>query len=287
VFGFSTWLFLSNLLQFVSLRAGDFIIGKLRGPHELGLFTMANEFGSLPTTELVAPINRAAFPGYSRLASDRPQLVQTYLRVIGIVALVALPAGVGISLTAPLFVPLLLGSQWIEAIPLLQLLALAGSLIALWTNTNYVLMALGKPRKMLLLAGVQAVATVVFLLVFLLLEVPYGAGWAMIAAALTVTAPNFYLWRVELGIARRMAFAALWRPAIACAVMTFAVLVLQHALRTLSPQLGEFPTLGASVAAGVAVYCAVVLGTWWLSGKPVGAESYALRAARSLMARIG
>src|SRR5215831_9232284 len=162
LFAFSKWLFVNNLLNFVSMRAGDFIIGKLRGSHDLGLFSLANELGSLPSTELVAPINRAAFPGYSRLASDRPELIRTYLRVIGIVAMLSLPTGVGISVTAPLVVPLLLGPQWTDAIPLLQFLAIAGCLSALWTNTQYVLLALGKARKVTILVAVQAASTVAF-----------------------------------------------------------------------------------------------------------------------------
>jgi O-antigen/teichoic acid export membrane protein len=280
LFGFSKWLFLLNIYQFISLRAGDFIIGKLRGPHELGLFTMANEFGSLPATELVAPINRAAFSGYARLASDRARLINVYLQVMGLVALVALPVGVGIALTAELFVPLLLGSKWTDAIALLQLLALAGAAVALWSNTGYVFLALGQPRKVAMLSGCQAATTVVFLLGFLLTDVPNGVGWAMLAAASAFAVPNLYLWRTDLGIAWRRALSGLWRPAIGCVGLAVAVPSLQVLLGPSRGIAEQAVALGACIAVGAVVYATLVFGAWWLCGKPAGPEKYVLDLAR-------
>jgi O-antigen/teichoic acid export membrane protein len=286
LFAFSKWLFVNNLLWFVSQRAGDFIIGKLRGAHDLGLFSLANELGSLPATELVAPINRAAFPGYSRLASDRPELIRTYLRVIGIVAFVALPAGVGISVTAPLIVPLLLGSQWLDAIPLMQFLAIAGAFMALWANTHYVLLALGKPHKVTILAAVQAGTTVIFLIAFLLLDIPSGIGWAMLAAAMTTAVPNLYLWRTELSIPWRLALLSLWRPALGSVTMASAVIALRGALGPLDSTGAELVALAICVVAGAVIYVAVVLAAWWLSARPIGAESFVLDTARKVLAKL-
>lgn len=280
LFGFSKWLFLTNVLQFVSWRAGDFIIGKLRGPYELGLFTMANEFGSLPATELVAPINRAAFPGYSRLASDRAELIRVYSRVMGLVALVALPVGAGIALTAETFVPLLLGPKWVDAIPTLQLLALAGAVVALWSNTGYVFLALGDPRRVMTLSASQATATVAFLIGFLVLDVPNGIGWAMLATAIVFAASNLYFSHVNLGLDWRSAFEALWRPAIGCAALVIAVVSIQSLLGPPRSTMDELQMLGASIATGAAAYTAGVLAAWWLSGKPAGPETYVVELAK-------
>ena len=280
LFGFSKWLFLSNLLQFVYLRAGDFIIGKLRGAYELGLFTMANEFGSLPATELVAPINRAAFPGYSRLASDRANLIEVYLRVMGLIALVALPVGVGIALTAEIFVPLLLGSKWVGAIPLLQLMALAGAIVALWSNTSYVFLAIGRPGRVTMLSGFQATTTVMFLIGFLLLDMQNGVGWAILAAAVAFAASNLYVSHVDLKIGWRNAFAALYRPAIGCAALVISVVWIQALLGPPAALVEELLALGLSIAVGAAGYTVAVLAAWWLSGRPAGPESYAVELMR-------
>ena len=63
IFRFSKWLLLNNLLNFLRVRASDFVIGRFLGPATLGLYNVSAEFASLPTTDLGAPINRALLPG--------------------------------------------------------------------------------------------------------------------------------------------------------------------------------------------------------------------------------
>lgn len=286
LFGFSKWLFLSNLFQFLSMRFGDFVIGKFRGPHALGLFSMANEFGSLPWNEIAAPINRAAFPGYSRLASDHDQLMRTFLRVIGLIAAIVIPSGIGIALTAPMFIPLLIGPKWLEAIPLVQLLALAATLFALWTNVGYVFMALGQPQKSLILSAGQAIATIVFLFAFLSADIPNGPGWAFLAASATLVVPTLYLLRKELLIPWLAIPRVIWRPLLGSAVMAVAVLSLQAQMQPLASTAAQFVGLGAAMALGAAVYCATVLAAWQFCGNPTGAETFVIeRVMRTLRRR--
>jgi lipopolysaccharide exporter len=284
--GFSKWMFLSNLFQFLSIRFGDFIIGKFRGPHELGLFSMASEFGSLPWLEIAAPINRAAFPGYSRLAADHNELMQTFLRVFGLIAAVVIPSGVGIALTAPMFVPLLLGPKWLDAIPLVQLMALAATLIGLWTNLGYVFMARGQPQRLLVLNSWQAATTVGFLIAFLSAEVPNGAGWAFLTASATLVLPNLYLLRKDLRLPWLAIPQVLWRPLFGSAVMAIAVLSLRAQMPPSSGAALQLFELAAAVAVGAAVYCVTVLAAWRGCGSPVGAETFVLdRLLRVLRVR--
>jgi O-antigen/teichoic acid export membrane protein len=286
LFGFSKWLFLNNLFQFLSMRFGDFVIGKFRGPHDLGLFSMANEFGSLPWGEIAAPINRAAYPGYSRLASDHDQLMETFIRVIGLIAAVVVPAGIGIALTAPMFIPLLIGPQWEEAIPLVQLLALAATLIGLWTNIGYLFMALGKPQRSLILNCGQAIATIFFLVTFLSADIVNGAGWAYLAASATLVIPNLYFLRKELDTPWLAMPKVVWRPILGSAVMALAVLAFRAQLPPLQGNLAQLVALVSAIAVGAAVYAATVLIAWLLSGRPHGAESFLLDKAIGVMRRF-
>ncbi len=101
------------------------------GPAALGVFNMSYEISNMPTTELVAPINRAVFPGYAKLKHDLQSMRAGYLKVVGIIALIALPAAAGIGVVAPLLVPVWLGDKWIKSIPLMQVLAFSGGLVYL------------------------------------------------------------------------------------------------------------------------------------------------------------
>jgi hypothetical protein len=53
IFTFSRWLFLNNLAYFIRFRGMDLIIGKLTGASGLGLFSIAYQIASLPTSDFV------------------------------------------------------------------------------------------------------------------------------------------------------------------------------------------------------------------------------------------
>ncbi len=97
---FSKWLLLNNVLHFTYHRVDTFVIGRLVGAQSLGLFRMAYEIASLPTTEMVAPIRAAILPGYAKLASDQERLRASFAATFGTIVMVAAPVAVGIGLTA-------------------------------------------------------------------------------------------------------------------------------------------------------------------------------------------
>jgi O-antigen/teichoic acid export membrane protein len=93
---FSKWIFISNLIQFLHSRSTDFILGRTVGSHGLGVYNIASEIAAMPSTELIAPLNRAVYPAYARLAGARDQLWERFLEVFGIICLLAFPVAVGL-----------------------------------------------------------------------------------------------------------------------------------------------------------------------------------------------
>src|SRR6266850_3841913 len=152
---FSKWMVFSNVVDTLASRAADLIIGKNLGLGPLGLFNLAHEISHLPSTELSAPINRAVYPGYAKVASDQTLLAAQFLDVLGLTALLTAPAAVGIATIAPLLIPLLLGDAWGEVVPLMEILALSGLLVSLRTNAGYVFLALGKSELVTVMTAVR------------------------------------------------------------------------------------------------------------------------------------
>jgi O-antigen/teichoic acid export membrane protein len=257
----------------------------MRGPHDLGLFTMANEFATLPVNELVAPINRATFPGYSRLANDHSELRLTYLMVFGMVCMVAVPAAVGLFVTAHELVPVVLGAQWVEAVPLLQLIALGGGLFALTTNAGYLMIALGRPRRATLLSATYSLTLLATLVVSLARGVPNAAGWSILAAAVSALVATVFMLRTSLGIRWAQLLGSVWRPLVAAASMAATVATTRGTFE-LSPAV----LLAWEVVLGALVYVAAVLALWYAAGCPKGAEKTMIdhvypRACKALGAR--
>lgn len=276
LFHFSKWLLLNNILFFLRHRSADFIVGRIAGTGALGLYTIAYEISNLPTTELVAPINRAVFPGYAKQSADPEALRQGYLNVTSLIWLFALPAAVGIAVTADLLVPVVLGTKWTDASPLIAILALYGAVTAMQGSTGYVYIALGKPRITTLLSGFY-LAVLIPALIWLTMRVGLqGTCWAYLGTALLILPINYVVLIRTLRMQVSRLFAVIWRPVLASAVMFLSVKFYILSLPISSEILTQIIQLFIAVALGVLCYGVALFGLWVASSRPHGAERLVL-----------
>lgn len=276
LFHLSKWLVINNICFFFNGRAGDFIIGKLAGPNVLGLYNVSYEIANLPTSELVAPMNRAIFPGYAKKASDGASLRSGFLDVVSMIALFAMPAGAGIAATANLLIPVFLSDAWVDAGPLIAVLGFYGIFMAIQGNNGYVYLALGRPRIITLVAGVQVALLAVLVSTLTLKAGAIGAAWGYFATGLLAAPLNYAILFRLLELRPRDLVARIWRPSVATTVMFVGVRLLAASLGPSRSAFEEWAQLFSAVGAGAVIYALVLLGLWLLCARPSGAEQIAL-----------
>ena len=286
LFSFSSWLMLNNALHFIRLRGAHLIIGRVLGSQGLGIYTIAHEMSNLPTSELANPINRAVFPGYAKLQHDRSALQQGFLRVVGLIALVAVPAGIGMAAVAHLFVPAVLGPQWLETVPLISVLAVGGTIYVLAANNQSLYFAVGRPRfrAMLTLAEIA-----LFLPLVAVLIRPYGLLGAAVAFTITaalVVPVNFVLAARLLQMRLRSFLAVLWRPAIASALMAATILATFPRSAERIGSWANVQALATAITFGALVYALLIYIAWRATGRPDGAERWLLDRCLALWRRV-
>jgi lipopolysaccharide exporter len=269
---FSKWNAINAVAHAISIRSGDFLVGKLAGPTGLGLFTVANDLSFMPSSELGAPINRAVYPGYAKIAHDAERLRSAFYRVISLIAIAVLPTSVGLAATADSFIPIVLDERWFAAIPLIAPLALRGLMHGLVSNVPYVYLAIGKPQ----LGTIALVARAVILLPLLWLGLEragvLGAAWAFALSMVFEIPIHLLILRLQLDVKTRSVLARLGRPAVASVMMYLVVRYGSTAWA--APDLigSALLRLGVLVVVGAVVYCASLLLLWWVIGRPDGAE---------------
>jgi lipopolysaccharide exporter len=281
---YSLWIFINNLLNFLRTQGANFVVGRIAGGRPLGLYNAAYELSNLPTSQLVMPLNRAVMPGFAKLAHDPSRIQRGFLKVLAVVAIAAIPAGVGMSCLAHLVVPLVLGQQWLDAIPAMRWLAIFGITLALQMNVQSLYNAIGRPH---VTAYVTAGLVTILLptLVFMVQRNGIvGAAQAYVVTGLLVLPANYALAVRVIQMRAVDVLRELWRPFVASLVMVAA-------LRWFPPAavdpgggvlLWRFAT---SAAFGAGVYAAVVWLTWRVSGSPEGGESFVLERWAALKTR--
>ncbi len=281
LFHFSKWIFVSSFVQFLRSRSTDFILGRTVGSHGLGIYNVAVEIASLPATELIAPLNRSVFPAYARLSDDPDQLAQRFGAVFGMICFIGFPVSLGILCVAEPAVALLLGSQWTEAVPIIQIVALSGLATALQSNLYIVLLALGKPRAFSLLsAGVLLVSLPVTVVACMRFGTTGAAAAHCFASVLGLVAIRVLFTRLS-GVPFPGMGKYLLRPLVASTLMVGAVLTTYRWFLEQSERYSTFAELVSLCTIGALVYALAILALWAFVGRPDSTERKILELLRS------
>ncbi|WP_428534416.1 oligosaccharide flippase family protein [Rhodopila sp.] len=274
--GYSLWTWLLSLAVLIRDRSDSLLLGRLMNTASVGFYSVGAEIAALPTTELIEPLGRAAFAGFSAGRQQKLAVGQTFLRLIGSAALVTLPAGVGLSLVGAPLVGLAFGPGWEQAVPVLRILALSFTVMVFGHLSLHLLSAhalLGR------LVGITLAGAGVRLALLALLIPRFGLTGAAAAAAVAVVVEQALtlataMRRFEVG-ATAMA-QQVWRPMLAASAMAAVLVAYGSELSDRPGALG----LVMAISAGAAIYAAVLLALWALARRPDGAEADVLRLLR-------
>jgi O-antigen/teichoic acid export membrane protein len=284
---FSGWLLFNNILNFAISRVSNFVIGKTINAHALGLYTVAYEIGCLPTSEIVAPINRAVYPVYARIAHDRDQLRAGFLNVISAIALFAVPAAFGIAAIAEPLVVVCLSAKWMEAVPLLKVLGFLGAVAAIGTNTYPAFLALGLPRTPTLISAVRVAIAVPGMIIAGLNFGVIGVAWFEFINAALILPLSWWRLFPLLNIALGQFFALIYRPFFAAVPMYFVVRAFLDRVTAGQSASSGIGVLLSAVALGAVVYVAIVVGLWLSVGGRRGVEGQLVKFALGKLGRSG
>jgi O-antigen/teichoic acid export membrane protein len=271
LWGFSKWVVSVNILAFFLQRSSDLVIGRTLGSGPLGIYSVAAEVASLPTTELVAPINRAVYPGFARIANDRTQLKREYLAVMGVIALVAIPAAMCLAAVGAQVVVLLLGEKWLPAVPLIKALAFLGAVQFPYTNAYSVFLAVGKPAHQVTVHSVHVPMLVGLMILLASQYGVVGAAWATLITGCVVVPMSLAFVFHELHIHVSEFLGVVWRPAVAAAVM-YTVMTAGGQVSIPAGIVAAATQLAMLVSGGAVIYVLVVMCLWWSLGAPPTAE---------------
>ncbi|MFN9774754.1 MAG: oligosaccharide flippase family protein [Burkholderiales bacterium] len=252
------------------------LIGHLLGPQALGYYALAHRLYDQASAALMVPAYQAVMAGIARAQADPATVARLLRSATRAAGLVACPLFLGLAAVAPLLVPAFFGAQWVEAVPVVQVLMLLG----VRASTSMVQMAVvrGMGRSDLHLA--MSAAGLAMTVVLCALAAPFGL--LGIAAAMVVRA--WATWPIYARFVGALTGLG-WRAQAACASGPFLAglaMAAGTAAAVTAMQAAAVPPLEALAAA---VACGAVLYVAALGVFARDAVAFGLAALRSVVRR--
>ena len=278
--GFSGWSWALAMTALLQSRSDTIILGGYLNPTAIGIYSIGGEVGSLPSSELMEPISRALFAGFSSARRTGDGVASAYIRAIALLVLLTLPASAGVALVARPMMHLVFGARWDAAVPLVQLFAFIGMFRVSGAVSAVLLTAEGLVARAFRVELASAVLRVVLLLVLVPRFGLLGAAAGVAVIALVEEVYYLVITFRHTGLRPRDLALGLWRPALAAGVMALVLLAGGLDRPVEGGLVWNIVGLGGTVLLGGLVYGGTLLLAWLASGRPRGAETYVLGMAR-------
>lgn len=181
------WVTAYRIFDYAFRQGDDIVVGRLLASSALGIYQVGYKISSLPISEVADVFGRVVFPVYSKIADDKKRLKKAFLKTFASISLLVIPFGFVFYLFPELIVKILLGNQWLEAVPVIRTLAVFGILRGLAAPATGLFLALKKQEYVTVVTffGILGLALTIY---------PFVTSNGIIGAARAALVGAFAIW---------------------------------------------------------------------------------------------
>ena len=194
IMNYGKWVTLSGIGYWFSAELDDFVAGKAFGMKTLGIYQAAYKISTLPVTEIAGSVNQVSFPVMSKLKDEKQKFWKFFTGSIGVIGIMGVIGGLVLWIWPSEVVLILLGDKWLEAVPLIRILAVFGVVRSIESGIQPVFLASGRP-KVATIGNFIKVITLIFGLLFLVPLGIEGIAWAALLSGVGVI--PYYWWELR------------------------------------------------------------------------------------------
>jgi O-antigen/teichoic acid export membrane protein len=272
--GFSSNVFGTGLLEQLRGTTDNMLVGRYLGAAALGPYALAYNLVLMPLNRIAFPLGHVLFPVLSRIQNDHRKIVHYWIRSLRLIAVVTLPACVGLVLVGADAVVVVLGEKWQPAIRIVQLLAVVGMLQTLQFLNPFVLQAVDRTSTLLR----WSLVTYLVCATAFVIGLHWGVvGVAAAYAVASVVAEPFYARATAHAVGIRL--RDLIRPQLGVVQATIVMAIVVFATRQLTIQLGLSPSLRLLIVVPLGIVTLAAACRWRVP--ELVAELRVLRARRA------
>jgi O-antigen/teichoic acid export membrane protein len=149
-------LTVSNFVHYFSRNLDSILIGRHIGAGPLGLYSKAFSLLMTPLNQIRTPLTTLSLPVLSSLKNDEVRYQSYFRQLLDISVSLALPISVYCFLEGEFLIRILLGQNWMGAVPVFKILSVAGVFVALSAAPGLVMLSHGFAKRHLHLTVITA-----------------------------------------------------------------------------------------------------------------------------------
>lgn len=165
LFGFSSKLLASSIIDKIYMNAFPLVIGKFFSSEVLGIYSRGEQFGKMPVGITGDVLNRVTLPYMSSIQDDNLKLKDLYRKYILTSSFVIFYILVLVVVCAKPLVLVLLTEKWLEVVPIMQLLCVAVMLDHIGTLNRNLLYVKGRSDWALKLEIIKKTISIVIFII--------------------------------------------------------------------------------------------------------------------------
>lgn len=181
LFGFGWKLLASSLIDTTWREIYQVVIGKCYAPATLGQYTRAQQFAYIFSSNMNTVVQRVSYPVLSSIQDDKTRLKAAYKRIIKVSMLPTFVMMLGMAGCARAMIQVLVGDQWLPAVPMLQIICFQMMLYPLHSLNLNMLQVEGRSDLFLRLEIIKKTISVIPIL----LGIFVGIYWMLIGSVVT------------------------------------------------------------------------------------------------------
>lgn len=178
------WVTITGIFSYFADNGDNLAVGKILGSAPLGIYQVAYKFSTLPISEITSVVNQVIFPVYTKFSNDKNRLWKAFMKVTLLNSIGAILLGGIIFFYAKPILLLFMGSQWVAAIPVIQVLAIYGILRTMFGSFSALFLSVGKQNYVAQITFSRIITLLISVVPLVMYFGMVGAGYAMLLSVL-------------------------------------------------------------------------------------------------------
>ena len=192
IFSFGSVLMLNHFMIYLIRYTDTLLIGYFLGTAPLGYYSFAQKIFVTLTDLINLTFNKVMFSVFSLIQDQKDELTKKFIKFVDLLSLVSFPLFTLTFVFTPSAVSLLFGEKWMESVPIIQFLSLAGILVCLHTCFNQLLAGIGRVGLNLRIKVFYFFVILILMLVAVQFSVEFVAAMHVVAIFLTFAVTIFF-----------------------------------------------------------------------------------------------